>query len=157
MLGCVPFIISPYIYHAGTRLSKGKISSDPMTPAAGQAGTKTGNGTTHSCPVAGAQRDPLPGLVVQLVEILLDRELLAARRAAQGHRPSADLDHHVLAARPALHENLTINISHRDTECTEKPFITMEEDGKQPDLILPDFLRVSVPPWQNIFTPRCPA
>jgi len=77
---------------------------------------KTGNGTPRSCPVAGALGDPLPGFVVQLVEVLLDRELLAARRAAQGHRPSADPDHHVPAARFALHTNLDKHFRQVDTE-----------------------------------------
>src|SRR5512145_2040957 len=72
----------------------------------------------RSCAVAGAARYALPGLFVKLVQVFLDRKFLAARRAAQGYRPSADLEHHVLAARPALHCNLkkTVGRGQRQTQ-----------------------------------------
>jgi len=63
-------------------------------------------GSTLSHPVAGAAGDLFPGLVVDLVSVLLDRKFLAAARAAKYHRTSADAEFDFLLANLALHENL---------------------------------------------------
>ena len=65
-----------------------------------------GTGYSRLRPVGGPPGDLFPCFLVQLVQVLLDRELLAAPRAAHGHGLSADLEHHVLAACFALHEYL---------------------------------------------------
>lgn len=54
-------------------------------------------------PVAGAAGDPLPGLLVYLVGVLLDRKFLAARRAAKYHIASTDAELDFLLANLALH------------------------------------------------------
>ena len=63
-------------------------------------------GSSRLRPVRGPPGDLLPRLIVQLVQVFLDRELLAARRAAHGHGLSADLERYFLAACFALHKNL---------------------------------------------------
>jgi hypothetical protein len=59
-----------------------------------------------SRPVAGTAGNLLPGLFVHFVEIILDREVLAARRAAQRYCASADVEFDSLAADLALHNTL---------------------------------------------------
>jgi hypothetical protein len=59
--------------------------------------------------VAGAAGDLFPHLFIDLVRILLDRKILAARRAAKGDGASADPELDFLAAGLAFHENLKKN------------------------------------------------
>lgn len=59
---------------------------------------------TVSNPVAGPLGNLLPRFLVELVHILLDREVLAARRAAHRHRTSADPEKRFDAAYRALHQ-----------------------------------------------------
>jgi len=58
--------------------------------------------------VAGTPGDRFPHRVIDLVDVVLDREFPAARRAAQNDLPSADLEEHVLAAGLALHQAHTL-------------------------------------------------
>ena len=58
---------------------------------------------TVSSPVAGPTGNFLPRLLVELVHILLDRKVLAARRAAYRHRASADPEKRLAAAYCACH------------------------------------------------------
>ncbi|HSQ78222.1 MAG TPA: hypothetical protein VLN91_04955 [Nitrospirota bacterium] len=76
---------------------------------------KQGGGSTLSRPVAGAAGDLLPGLLVDLVSILLDRKLFAARRAAKYYVPSTDAKLDFLLANLALHENLKRRCRMQDT------------------------------------------
>ena len=67
---------------------------------------------TVSRPVAGPVGNFLPRLLVALVHILLDREVLAARRAAYRHRTSADPEKRLAAAYCALHQKpLTLELT----------------------------------------------
>ena len=56
--------------------------------------------------VTGTEGYLLPRFVIKFVQVFLDRELLAARRAAYGDLLSTDLEQDVLAARFTLHKNL---------------------------------------------------
>jgi hypothetical protein len=59
-----------------------------------------------SCAVTGTAGYLLPRFFIKFVQVLRDRELLAARRAAHGNLLSTDLEHHFLTADLALHRNL---------------------------------------------------
>lgn len=59
-----------------------------------------------SRPVAGTEGNLLPHLFVHFIDIILDRKVLAARRAAQRHCASADSEFDTLAADLALHNAL---------------------------------------------------
>jgi hypothetical protein len=59
-----------------------------------------------SRPVAGTAGNLLPRLFVHFVDIILDRKILAAHRAAQRHCASADPEFDFIAADLALHNNL---------------------------------------------------
>jgi hypothetical protein len=61
-----------------------------------------------SRPVARAAGDLLPGLVVDLVTVLLDREFFAAPRAAKYHIASTDAELDFLLANLALHSTILI-------------------------------------------------
>ena len=56
-----------------------------------------------SGPVAGTAGNLLPGLLVQLIDIFVYAENLAAVHAAQSYSPSADLEFYFPAAGLALH------------------------------------------------------
>ena len=56
--------------------------------------------------VAGTEGYLLPRFIIKFVQVLLDRELLAARRAAHGNLLSTDLEYHFLTADLALHKDL---------------------------------------------------
>ena len=73
-------------------------------------------GETSLCAVAGTAGDLLPRFFIQFIQILLDREFLAARRAAHGHFLSTDLEHHFLTADLALHRNLDKITSATETQ-----------------------------------------
>jgi hypothetical protein len=59
-----------------------------------------------SRPVAGTAGNLLPRLFVHFVDIILNRKVLATRRAAQRHCASADAEFDSLAADLALHNTL---------------------------------------------------
>lgn len=56
--------------------------------------------------VAGTAGNLLPCIFIHFVEIILDRKVLAAHRAAQRHCASADAEFDSLAADLALHNTL---------------------------------------------------
>jgi hypothetical protein len=62
--------------------------------------------TSKSRAIAGAAGDLFPRLFIDLVRILLDRKILAARRAAKGDGASADPKLDFFTARFAFHESL---------------------------------------------------
>ncbi len=57
-------------------------------------------------PVAGAAGNLLPGCFVYFLDILVDGEFPAARRAAEGNVLSTDAELDLLATNLALHNNL---------------------------------------------------
>ncbi len=59
-----------------------------------------------SRPIAGSPGDFLPRRVVDFLEVDIDREFFAARRAAEGNCFSADAEFNFGTADLALHENL---------------------------------------------------
>jgi len=61
-----------------------------------------------SHPVAGTAGYLLPHLVIDIIDIVVDRKFLAARRAAQCDRPSTDVKLDFLAANLALHSTILI-------------------------------------------------
>ena len=74
-----------------------------------------------SCAVTGTEGDLLPRFFIKFVQVRLDRELLAARRAAHGHLLSTDFESHFLAAGLALHKKpQTTDFTAEDAEVAEK-------------------------------------
>jgi hypothetical protein len=81
----------------------------------------------RSRPVAGAAGDLLPGLVVDLVSVLLDRKILAAHRAAKYHVASTDAEFDFLLANRALHKN----------KITPEKLLTSDEQMNTDDMLPP--------------------
>ncbi|HEX9021688.1 MAG TPA: hypothetical protein VF903_10560 [Nitrospirota bacterium] len=73
-----------------------------------------------SRPVAGSAGDLLPSIFIQLIQVIPDKEVLAARRAAKRHRASTDAEFDSLAADFALHKNLDKPRRHEGTEKSVK-------------------------------------